>query len=272
MQISGKGNWHSAEILNPIFPPGFDVFDPKISDDVRYINGKLSGTKTYEFVVIPRVSGSFTIPAQEISYFNPSQQIYQVKRARSFQIAVSASDGLLSSGTYSPEEVEILSQDIRFIHSDIHLQKRGQQSILFWVLNCLMGCAFGVGLILQFRQKQLANLDWQAERQKRNALRKITKELKTAKKELKSGNLENFFEISALAIRQYFREKLQISEHETDSENLKLKLGDAASKMLSILERCEAGQYAPGISSKTEDIEQLLVDLLNTLEILDKKL
>ena len=272
MKISGRGNWRSADIPTPNFPNGFDVFDPKISDKVRYSNGKLAGSKTYEFVVIPRTSGDFTIPAQEISYFDPKQKKYRTKHTKSFQISVSASDDLTASGTFSQEEIEILSQDIRFIHDDTTLQKRGEKSASFWVLNGLIGLTFFGGLAMQFRQKQSSNLDWQTERQQRSALRHFEKNIKIAEKLLKSGNLDGFFEKSASAIRQYFRQKLQISEHQTDGEHLKIQFGDSATDILQILERLEAGRFAPGVSSEKSDLKKITSDLKITMKSLDGKL
>lgn len=272
MTISGKGNWRSAEIPKPIFPAGFDVFDPKISDNVRYSNGVLRGSKIYEFVVIPRTSGEFTIPAQEISYFDPNQKKYRIKRTKLFQISVTPSDGLVSSGTFSPEEVEILSQDIRFIHLDTDLRKRNQKQSSFWLLNALICFALFGGFAMQFRQKQSANLNWQTERKRRNALRTFEKNLKIAQKKNKSGDLDSVFNLSAMAIRTYFREKLQISEHETDSENLKAKLGDSAIDILQILEKLEAGRFAPGIPTKTADLDKLMTNLKTMLQEMDEKL
>ncbi|MBR0323531.1 MAG: protein BatD [Bacteroidales bacterium] len=72
LTVSGKGNIELLELPKPVFPPDFEVYDPKISTTVKNNALGIYGSKKGEYIIIPRVSGDFTLDDIEFSYFNPS--------------------------------------------------------------------------------------------------------------------------------------------------------------------------------------------------------
>ena len=59
--ISGKGNVSLLEAPKVSFPPDFEVYDTKSSENTSKSSGGTSGSKTYEFPFIPRSHGDFTV-------------------------------------------------------------------------------------------------------------------------------------------------------------------------------------------------------------------
>ena len=93
LTVSGTGNVELLQMPTPVFPPDFEVYDPKITTNVNDNANGLSGTKKAEYLVIPRRAGSFTIPAVEFSCFNPSTESYQTFSSEPYQIEVAKGEG-----------------------------------------------------------------------------------------------------------------------------------------------------------------------------------
>ena len=70
--VSGTGNLKVAESPSLKLSPDIEVYDPKITDDIKNSMNGTSGQKTFEFLLIPRHNGDYTIPPVTYSYFNPS--------------------------------------------------------------------------------------------------------------------------------------------------------------------------------------------------------
>ena len=81
LTVSGKGNIELLELPKPILPPDFEVYDPKISTTVKNNALGIYGSKKAEYIIIPRVSGDFTLDDIEFSYFNPSLKKYETLKS-----------------------------------------------------------------------------------------------------------------------------------------------------------------------------------------------
>jgi hypothetical protein len=88
VRISGSGNLRTLPdpVLN--FPVDFEVYPPQVSQSTDRSGGRVTGTKTYEYVLIPRGPGTRVIPAVSYSYFDPSANRYASARADSLPVAV----------------------------------------------------------------------------------------------------------------------------------------------------------------------------------------
>ena len=69
VKISGNGNVSLLEEPDVVFPPDFEVYDTKVSEQVDKNSG-MSGSKTYEFPFIPRSAGDFAIAPIKYSYYD----------------------------------------------------------------------------------------------------------------------------------------------------------------------------------------------------------
>lgn len=75
VDASGVGNVQDLRIdLPPI--PGVRALQPAIRDQQQFQNGKLSGTRSWEWILIAQAPGEHTIPPIELEYFDPNAQRY----------------------------------------------------------------------------------------------------------------------------------------------------------------------------------------------------
>src|SRR5690606_2626199 len=75
VSISGTGNIPIVDAPKINFPPEFETYDPKISENISTANG-VSGTKTYEYLIIPRKEGIYKLSDISFSYFNLNSNNY----------------------------------------------------------------------------------------------------------------------------------------------------------------------------------------------------
>jgi hypothetical protein len=75
VDASGVGNVQDLRIdLPPI--PGVRALQPAIRDQQQFQNGKLSGTRSWEWILIAQAPGEHTVPPIELDYFDPTVQRY----------------------------------------------------------------------------------------------------------------------------------------------------------------------------------------------------
>ena len=88
IQLAGSGNMKL--IKNPVikFPDGFELYDPKVTNNFKTSPAGVSGTKTIEYLFIPRHSGNFEIPSAEISYFDTQEKTYKTMKTPAYKLQV----------------------------------------------------------------------------------------------------------------------------------------------------------------------------------------
>ena len=64
LKISGTGNLKLIGTPKVEFPAGFELFDPKVSDNINTTANNTSGTKTIEYIAIPRSAGTSALQDQ----------------------------------------------------------------------------------------------------------------------------------------------------------------------------------------------------------------
>ena len=100
-------------------PPDIEIYEPKISSDLSVSASGTSGSRTFEYVLIPRYHGEFVIPSVQYSYFDPSSGRYMTLNTSDHTfVALRSSEeqeGTQVYGGVSKENVRFLGKDIRYI-------------------------------------------------------------------------------------------------------------------------------------------------------------
>ncbi len=125
--LSGAGNFEILKSVSPDFPANWEVFDPTINEQTTISTLGKKGKKIYEYVVIPRKSGAYSIPSFTLHYFNPTVGLYQKIATESVNIQVGGEGDnnggkALFSSTQS-SKVEAVDEEIRFLKTDFAPQK-----------------------------------------------------------------------------------------------------------------------------------------------------
>ena len=254
--VSGKGNLKFIELPKPTMPQGFEVYDPKVKESITNTGAGFSGSKQYDFLIIPRLPGDYTIPANEFSFFNTETGKYVVVKSPEFNLNVI---GEASTSTYTAlaatpkEDVKSIGDDIRFIKTSTPSfdQKKSTfpTSVGFGVSYASPFLLFIALVALKKRNEDLAA---DIIGTKRRRATKIAKSrLSVAKKHLAASKKKEFYDEVSRAIWGYLGDKLNIDMASLSKENVEEKLAEksvshkTSAKLKTILSTCEVALYAP---------------------------
>jgi len=95
-QVEGSGNLKWVDKGPAVSIPGAKVYPPQIKSDLKVTTAGISGTKTWEYVVIPESSGQVLIPPIPFAYFDPGSG--RVVRAETAAIPIAVAAGPGGSG------------------------------------------------------------------------------------------------------------------------------------------------------------------------------
>ena len=278
LTVSGTGNVELLQMPAPVFPPDFEVYDPKVTTSVNPTSNGLSGTKKAEFLVIPRRAGSFTIPAVEFSYFNPANETYQTLQSEPYEIKVDKGAGSDDGGgiyASNQEDIKYLGSDIRHIMTgDAHLKPMHTfffgSAAYFVVLLVLL--ALFVILLFVLKKREQMSKDTAANRN-RKADKVARVRLKNAYQYLKAKDQEKFYVEMSQALWGYIADKLGIERSklsmDTVNETMKSKnVPDELTKQfIDTLNSCEFARFAPGSAEeKMDDLYQRGIDVISKAE------
>ena len=277
--VSGTGNIQLLDLPKLQLTAGFEVYEPKSNLDIDR-RGKISGTKTFEYLIVPRVQGRKIIPPLEFTYFSPTKNKYITLTTPQYEIDVAKGDGAVASGSgFSKEDIKLLNEDIRYIKtSNFDLRSKSDNRLIpvwFWIGLIVPSLVLGFVLGIQKRNQKLSSNTQLLKYRKAEKLAR--KRLKTAKS-LISGNksLEFYSEVSQ-AMNGYLEDKLNIqkSDFTLDKAIEKLKSkninDELQQKVKEIYEKCEFARFAP--ASQNISAEQSMYDeTLNTIVKIESQL
>ena len=278
LTISGTGNVELLQMPTPVFPPDFEVYDPKITTSTDVGSQGLTGTKKAEYLAIPRRAGSFTIPAIEFSYFNPSNESYQTLSSEPYEIQVEKGSGSDEGGgifASNQEDIKYLGSDIRHIMTgDAHLKP--MHTVFFgsaaYYVALLVLLALFVILLFALKKREQLTQDTAANRN-RKADKVARGRLKNAYQHLKAKDQEKFYVEMSQALWGYIADKLGIERSklsmDTVSETMKSKNvpDELTQQFIDTLNSCEFARFAPGSAEeKMDDLYQRGIDVISKAE------
>ncbi len=257
--ITGKGNVSLLEAPKLDFPPDFEVYDVKVSDNTEKSGGRTSGSKTFEYPFIPRSHGTFELGPVEYSYYDISSGKYVTLSSGPMSVKVergndseASQGGQVISGTIR-KDVKSLGSDIRFIATRMPgLSRQGGFFVfsgLFWALLALLVAAAAAAyLLLKKNAEKRADV---VGNRNRGATKMAQKRLSMANGYLKNNLYTAFYEELHKALLGFVSDKLNMDVADLSKENIAASLisnGVAeglASEFTGLLDACEFARYAP---------------------------
>jgi hypothetical protein len=279
--VSGKGNVELVDKINVSFPPDFEVYDPKIAKNINVSANGISGNKSFEYIIIPRVPGDFKIEAVKFSYFDLAKNKYITLTSPEYNISVAKGDGSSADVTYS----NVNRSDIRYLGSDIRYIKTGNPELSLIGTFFFGSNLFNLLLLLPFVLFILFLVIWKKELKKRSnmALMKNRKATRVAQKRLKKAHhflvekkQAGFYEEVSQAIWGYLSDKFSIPlaslSIDTVSETLNNKevKPELTEKFIETLNNCEFARFAPGESHS--NMEQIYHEAMNIISLMEREL
>lgn len=275
--IAGKGNIKLIENPKIVFPSDFEVYDPKVTDNVITSGGGISGTKSFEYILIPRNQGKFTIKPFSFTYYDLAQKHYVTQTSPSYTFNVSKGDGKMYT-TGNQHDINSLDNDIRFIkQSAPKLRVAGEyfwNSIWFWIWLILPALLFVLFLILM--KNELQKRRDAALMKNRRATRMARKRLSKAKSFLAEKNSDRFYEEVSQALWNYLSDKYYIQRADLSMETVRETLlqknipDNVIDDLIKMLEHCEYARFA--IAGKASDLQQVYDSAITLITTIEDKL
>ena len=258
--ISGQGNLELINTPDINFPPDFETYEPKITKNIRTSASGVTGSRTFEYLAIPRSAGDFSVGPIELSYFNPKTKKYETLRTEIFNFHIEKGDRSTTSVTYSgvaQEDIMYLGQDIHYIKTGaFQLTEKGYFLIaspfFFILLAAPVAILIILSLLLVNMRKRRSNL---ALVRNKKATRVARKNLKKAKEFLKTQQQEAFYTEISRALWGYLSDKFNIPLSDLSMDSVSERLAEkqlspeSISKFIEVLNSCEYARFAPGEST-----------------------
>ena len=278
LTISGKGNMKLVKTPAIDWPDGFEVYDPKVTNNFKNTTSGVSGTKEIEYLAIARAAGDYTIPSVTFSYFDTNDNSYKRLTTPEYQVHVArgANDTeptVITGGSYTnKEDIQKLGSDIRYIDTKEPkplVKMQGLDGL--WWLWYLIPLLVSIALFIVFHKQIKERADVTRVKYKK-AGKVAQKRLKKAKKLLKENNDAAFYEEIERAAWTYLSDRLSIPQADLTKENISgiLRSKGATDELIqevnNVLSTAEFARYAPAAAGSKESLYDDTAKLIENLE------
>ena len=262
--ISGTGNLKLISNPEIKFPDDFEVYDPKVDNQVRLTREGLTGNKVIEYLAIPRHAGTYKIPGVSFSYFDIRSKSYKTLKTEEYVVNIEKgagnADQVIANFT-NKEDLKVLGEDIRYIkQNEVTLQPKGSffyGSMTYWLFYIIPALAFIIFFII-YRKQAAENANVAKVRTKK-ANKVATKRMKLAGKLLSENKKDAFYDEVLKALWGYISDKLNIPVSRLSKDNIEEKLRnhgvneELIKGFLNALNDCEFARFAPGDENQAMD-------------------
>lgn len=282
VKIAGTGNIKLLESPVLEIPPDFEQYPQKVSEVINRGGPAISGSKTFEMLVVPRYPGAKVIRPVTFVYFDPRTRKYE--RITSPRIDLTVEQGTTPAGPALAggprEDVRLISQDIRFVKiGDPDLRRSGGvlPPLPVVILLLLLPAAGTAGAFVYARRRTVLMSDAAAFRNRR-ALKVARAGLREAEQLLRKGGSSAALHAEvARALWTYLGHKLNVPQAEMSFDRADAELGgrgvarETAAELRALLERCEMARFAPGTSGR-EGLQQTYDEARRLIVTLERHL
>jgi BatD DUF11 like domain len=273
MRVTGNGD--AKRWLAPKLTPveGLDIYEPKtLGEGSVEANGEWQTTKEFEFLIIPKRKGNFTIKP-EFSYFDTEGGDYKTLMPNTFDLKIA--QGKNATASLAGDKIKDILPNktktafvnqITFFHG----------STLFWALATIpflfVGGVLGYKQILIQRSKVDVNV-----LKSQNAQKVSEGRLRVAYDFLKKDNKRMFYDEVSKAMFTYLSDKIGIPMSEFSKSNAEEKLKSLnvndlnIQNFMRILNKCEIALFAGqntegGMEADYQDSLKVITAIENDLK------
>ncbi|MDR2011023.1 MAG: BatD family protein [Bacteroidales bacterium] len=281
LTLSGTGNFNMIEPPKILWPDEFEVYDPVISDQTSVTTSGISGSKTWEYTVVPRYPGMYKMGKINFTYFDLSSHEYKTQVIDNLSLAVrkDANDTKLSEYNYTQRNVEYIgNEDIRFIkNTELGLKKSYNPLILnsLFSLFYIIPIIIFIVIIIILRKQIKENSDLTKVKAKK-ANKISQRRLKKAKKYMLQSNKTEFYKEVISALWGYIGDKLSIPVAELTKPKIRIALEtrgideSTINQLINIIEKCEFAHFSP--SSTEVQLDYIYKEAVEIIDVLEQKI
>lgn len=274
--ITGNGNLSLIDKIDLKIPDDFESYDPTIDDRINKTQSGLSGSRTFEYILIPRVQGEFKIPKVEFTYFDIKTKQYKTILTEEFALKIAKGKdemtGLAEQITerekYLKRDIEHIStKKIRFL-SPNNLNYYKPFLLILFILIPILTIAY----IIYKNTTNRKNKDITYVKYKK-ATKIALQRLKKAKLYLANEEKDNFYTEVAQATWNYLSDRFKIVRMDLSFDNIKEVLSkrnikeETINNLISLLNNCEYVRFSSGEElSKMDKLYEQAINSLSDIE------
>jgi hypothetical protein len=260
LEVTVEGEGNLGALAAPVIelPVDFESFPPEVTESIDRSGSRVRGSKTYQYVLIPRSPGRKTIPPVEMSYFDAESGLYATSASEPLALEVTGDAVVLAVGGRAG--VETLREDIRFIQIGPPnlgaLEGSLANAPQFWIVALLPLIALLGALGLRRHWDRLEGDVAYA--RGRRAGRVAKKRLGRARAVMAGSDARAFYAEVERALRGFLADKLNVAEAGFMSDVAEAELrkrgvpDEATTEYLACLGECDRARFAPPSSSAEE--------------------
>jgi hypothetical protein len=261
--VSGSGNARSIGDLNVSLPTDIEIYESKNNNDVFKNETGVTGQKIYEYALIPRAPGNYTIEPVSFSYYDYSAKKYKTLTSRPFNLKVAGLASRAVPATASPiarrDTAAVIKKDINYIkpsNDDDAWIALIYRNPIYWALHlCIPGAL--IATALRKRRRDLFRSDTALAR---SSLAKsvASRRLRRARALLEKGNPEEFYAELSRVVCAFCADKLNVSARGLVMDNLIGMMSDGISEgfpeesLRKCLSNCDTARFSPVKPSSEE--------------------
>ncbi|MDZ4682618.1 MAG: BatD family protein [Saprospiraceae bacterium] len=268
VRLAVRGNGDNKRIQPPslIFPKVFEVYEPKIVEEVAFDqDGQLMNETVFEFLLLPTTAGTFSI-APKLGVFDPSTNKYTTVQDETVEVTVTQGKGIRQP--MEPDGFEALKDDpASFANAGVPWTY--VKGLLWIVLGVLLiaGMVWGRKYFRKLSEQRTA-----AEMHLERAEKIAKSHLSTAQGHLQIGQSSAFYEEVSRALLGYACRKFNIPLAELNRENLQQKLRETSlppeqiAQFSQLVKTCDMALYAgmdnaPKMEETYKNAQAILVEM-----------
>ena len=278
--VGGIGNLKLIKQPVVDFPKDFDRYDPKVSDKTKLTANGIEGNMIYDYLVVPRNRGDYTIPAVSLTYYDTSTNSYKTIKTQPLQVKIEKGDGnktTVDDFSDQPKDIKPIKtsdEDVVGVYTSFV----GSGSYWLWLV---LPFVVFVAVLVVFRKRALDSANIVASKQKR-ATKVATKRLKTAYRLMKAGRSGDFYDEVLRALWGYVGDRMNMPVESLSRENVveafeaRNVQKETTEKFVHALDECEFERYSPGdpagnMNKTYESAMIAIMDIENTIKTAKKK-
>ncbi|MFM9950370.1 MAG: BatD family protein [Saprospiraceae bacterium] len=273
VRLTVRGNGDNKRLQPPplIFPKEFEVYEPKIVEEVAFDHdGQLMNETVFEFLLLPRTAGTFSI-APKLGVFDPSTNKYTTVQDGTVEVTVTQGKGIRQP--VEPDGFEALKNDPAGVANTgvpwIYIK-----GLLWIALAALLiaGMVWGRKYFGKLSEQRTA-----AEMHLERAEKIAKSHLSTAHGHLQTNQSGAFYEEVSRALLGYACRKFNIPLAALNRKNLQQKLQETSlppeqiAQFSQIVKTCDMALYAgmdnaAKMEETYKDAQSILVQMERVLK------
>lgn len=284
LKISGTGNISFIQAPKLDLPNSFEQYTVRNTESIQTTSLGATGYKEFEYPLIARAEGDYTIPAIEFSYFDPKAEAYVVRQTNSFNLTITPDKrqggaAQMVRGGATKSDVTLLGSDIRFIKLGSAKFRPLSRPLIgspiyFGLLFGLLLIAVVAYVVLRRVIRDSHNV---ALRRGKQANKVVVHRFNKAKQYMDEQNERLFYDEVLHGMWGYMSDKLNIPVADLTKEYAREELGkrgadsELVQEFSNLIIRCDEAQYSPLASAEMNDVYNCAVYLVSQFELLFKR-